>query len=169
MQAQRSIPTILIASVVMAAITGGIYGQDLNEPNDEIGDATEIQFNQTVSRYITPEGDDDLYKFYVNSPGILQVKLEEVPGDTLTFEKDIGGPGWYYIAISDLEGKAHAAEYSFKFIFEPAVDLNEPNSAVGDARDVEFDQTVRGYICPVPDVDYYKFHVNNPGILQVKP
>jgi hypothetical protein len=89
-------------------------------------------------------------------------------GDTQTFEKDIDGPSGYYIAISDLEGKAHAAEFAFEFIFEPAVDLNEANSAVGDATEVEFDQTVRGYICPVHDVDYYMFHVNNPGILQVK-
>ena len=44
----RKIAPILIAFVVMAAITGGVYGQDLNEPNDEIGDATEIQINQTV-------------------------------------------------------------------------------------------------------------------------
>ena len=77
-------------------------------------------------------------------------------------------PGWYYIAISDLERKVHAAEYSFKFTFEPAVDLNEPNSVIGDATEIEFNQTVHGYICPKSDVDYYKIHVNNPGILQVK-
>jgi hypothetical protein len=152
----RKIAPILIAFVVMAAITGSVYGQDLNEPDNEIGDATEITFNQTVSSYISPSGDADYYKFYVDSSGIMQIKLDNVPsdmririvlynknfkeisykdasnaGDTMTFEKDIGGPGWHYIKIKDRNNKAHAAEYTFKFTFEPTVDLNEPNSVVG--------------------------------------
>jgi hypothetical protein len=189
----RKIAPILIAFFVMAAITGSVYGQDLNEPDNEIGDATEIQFNQTVSSYISPRNDEDYYKFYVNSSGIMQVKLDNVPsdmkaqikllnknfelisykdatnaGDTMTFRMDIGGPGWHYIRIRDLNNKGHAAEYTFKFTFEPALDLNEPNSVVGDATEIELDQTVRGYICPRYDEDYYKIHVNNPGIFQVK-
>ncbi|MGB3459170.1 MAG: hypothetical protein WBB08_07735 [Halobacteriota archaeon] len=187
------IAPILIVLIAIAVVTGSVYGQDLNEPNNEIGDATAITFNQTVNSYISPAGDVDYYKFYVDSSGIMQIKLDNVPsdmrvridlydkngrwitrkdatnaGDTLTFEKDIGGPGWYYIAISDLEGKEHAAEYSFKFTFEPAVDLNEPNSVVGDATEIEFNQTVRGYICPAGDQDYCKFYVNSSGIMQIK-
>ena len=133
----RKIAPILIAFVVMAAIAGSVYAQDLNEPNDEIGDATEINFNQTVSSYISPAGDVDYYKFYVNSSGIMQIELDNVPsdmraeielydknfdritykyatiaGDTVIRRKDIGGPGCYYIKISDREGNAHAAEYS---------------------------------------------------------
>ena len=137
----RKIAPILIAFVVMAAITGGVYGQDLNEPDNEIGDATEIQFNQTVSSYISPAYDADYYKFYVDSSGIMQIKLDNVPsdmkaqivlynknfqqisykdatnaGDTVTFEKDIGGPGWHYIRIRDLNNKAHSEEYTFRVL-----------------------------------------------------
>ncbi len=137
----RKIAPILIAFVVMAAITGSVYGQDLNEPNDEIGDATEITFNQTVSTYITPECDEDLYKFYVNKTGILQVKVEEVPsdmkpridlydknfiwiayegasnaGDSITLERDVDQPGWDYIELFDSGGKAHKEEYTFRAI-----------------------------------------------------
>ena len=189
----RKIAPVLIVLIAIAAITGSVYGQDLNEPNNGIGDATEITFNQTLSSYISPAYDVDYYKFYVNSSGIMQVKLDNVPsdmraqislydknfkriiykdasnaGDTLTVEKDIGGPGWHYIQIRDYNDKAHATEYTFNFTFEPAVDLNEPNSVVGDATEIEFNQTVSGYICPARDLDYYKFYVNSSGIMQVK-
>ncbi|NOR78453.1 MAG: hypothetical protein GQ523_08555, partial [Methanophagales archaeon] len=114
---------------------------DLNEPNSVVGDATEIEFNQTVSGYICPRYDVDYYKFYVNSSGIMQVKLDNVPsdmraqiniydknfkeisykyasnaGDTLTVEKDIGGPGWHYIKIKDRNNKAHSEEYTFRVL-----------------------------------------------------
>jgi len=137
----RKIAPILIAFVVMAAITGSVYGQDSHEPNDALGDATAITFNQTVRGYIFPSGDGDYYKFYVNRSGILQVKIEGVPGDmrtrielygknfnwiktkdasnagdTITLEIDITQPGWYYIKISDLAGIAHNEEYAFRVL-----------------------------------------------------
>ena len=114
---------------------------DTKEPNDALGDATEITFNQTVRGYIFPAGDGDDYKFHVNSSGILQVKLEEVPsdmkpnirlygknfnsittkyasnaGDTVTLGRDIDQPGWYYIAIWDQDGKAYNEEYAFRVL-----------------------------------------------------
>jgi hypothetical protein len=33
------------------------------------------------------------------------------PGDTITLEKGLDGPGYYYIGISDLDAKAHDQEY----------------------------------------------------------
>ena len=189
----RKIAPILIALIAMIAITGSVYGQDSHEPNDALGDATAITFNQTVIGDIFPAGDGDYYKFYVNSSGILQVKIEGVPGDmrtridlygknfnwiktkdasnagdTITLEIDITQPGWYYIKIRDLAGIAHNEEYSFKVLFEPVVDTKEPESGLGDATEIPFNQTVRGYIFPSGDGDYYKFYVNSSGILQVK-
>ena len=114
---------------------------DSKEPNNVLGDATEIKFDETVRGYIFPAGEWDDYKFHVNSSGILQVKLEEVPsdmrtrialygknfnwitnkdatnaGDTVTLERDIDQPGWYYIGIGDLDGQAHNVEYAFKVL-----------------------------------------------------
>ncbi len=137
----RKIAHVLIVLIAMIAITSSVYGQDSHEPNDALGDATEIPFNQTVIGDIYPARDGDNYKFHVNSSGILQVKLEEVPsdmrtridlygksfngitrkdatnaGDTVTLEIDIDQPGWYYIGISDIEGQAHNVEYAFKVL-----------------------------------------------------
>jgi len=189
----RKIAHVLIVLIAMVVLSGSVYGQDSHEPNDAVGDATEIPFNQTVIGDIYPAGDGDFYKFYLNSPGILQVKLEEVPsdmrtridlygknfnwitrkdatnaGDTVTLEIDIANPGWYYIGIGDLSGLAHNAEYKFKVLFEPVVDSKEPNDILGDATEITFNQTVRGYIYPAGDGDFYKFYLNSSGILQVK-
>ena len=137
----RKIAPILIALIATAAIIGSVYGQDSHEPNDALGDATAITFNQTVRGDIFPAGDGDYYKVYVTSPGMLQVKLEGVPGDmrtridlygknfnwistkdasnagdTITLEIDITQPGWYYIKIRDLAGIAHNEEYAFRVL-----------------------------------------------------
>ena len=189
----RKIAHVLIVLIAMVVLSGSVYGQDSHEPNDALGDATEIPFNQTVIGDIYPAGEWDCYKFYLSSPGIMQVKLEEVPsdmrtridlygknfnkitlkdatnaGDTVTLEIDIDQPGWYYIGISDLDGLAHNVEYAFKVLFEPVVDTKEPNNVLGDATEITFNQTVRGYIFPARDWDTYKFLVNSSGILQVK-
>jgi hypothetical protein len=109
---------------------------DSDEPNEEIGDATEIKLDQTVSAYICPGNDKDFYKLLMSNPGIATIQVEGVPedmrpyllirdknnrqiadkaatnpGDSLTLEKDLGA-GWNYIAVSDADGKAHSDSYT---------------------------------------------------------
>jgi hypothetical protein len=166
---------------------------DPNEPNGELGDATEISFDNSIDGYIFAGGDGDFYKFYVNSTGILDVILEGVPddmrtridlygknfnwitrkdasnpGDLVTLSLDISSPGWYYVGILDLEGRSHNISYSFRAEFEPVVDDNEPNSEIGDATEISFGELAQGYVFPRADGDFYKFNVSSPGILEVK-
>ncbi len=154
---------------------------DENEPNGEIGDAVEINFGAPVDGYIFAGGDVDFYKFYVNSTGILDVSIEGVPddmrtridlygknfnwitrvdasnpGDLVTLNIDISDPSWYRVGISDLEGKSHNVQYAFTPTFEPMVDGNEPNSAIGDATEIVFGGPVEGIIFPKGDGDFYK-------------
>jgi hypothetical protein len=113
---------------------------DQFEPNNDVGDATEIQLDQAVTAYICPEDDKDFYKLYMDSPGVVVLKVDGVPedmkpylsirdknnrqitdkaatnpGDSLTLEKDLGA-GWNYIAVSDADGKAHIEPYALKAI-----------------------------------------------------
>ncbi len=166
---------------------------DANEPNSEIGDATEINFGQVASGIIFTRGDGDFYKFNVTSTGILDVFLEDVPdemrtridlygknfnwitrvdasnpGDLVTLSLDLGSPGWYRIGISDLAGRSHRAPYTFRAEFEPVVDANEPNSEIGDATKIDPGQAAGGIIFPAGDGDFYKFNVASPGTLEVK-
>jgi hypothetical protein len=166
---------------------------DEYEPNDQIGDAAFMKPNETAVGYICPSDDVDFFGFYVDHSGILKVRFNGVPdemrpriglfgksfswilnsdasnaGDTISLEKDILGPGPYYIAISDLDRKTHSTEYSFDAIFEAAPDENEPNNQVGDATGAEFGKTIVGYICPQDDLDVYAFYVDASGILEVE-
>jgi hypothetical protein len=116
-----------------------------------------------------PDGDN--YKFHVNSSGILQVKLEEVPsdmrtridlygksfngitrkdatnaGDTVTLEIDIANPGWYYIGISDLDGLAHNVDFNW-------ITRKDATNA-GDTVTLEIDITNPGwYYIGISDLD----------------
>jgi hypothetical protein len=166
---------------------------DAGEPNDRGGDSTEIGFDQEVKAYICPVGDIDFYELYVDSAGIMEVKFDKVPGDmkpridlynknlewvtrkdasntgdTLTMEVDLPGPEAHYLAISDLDRKAHSDPYSFQAAFRPAPDSNEPNNQVGDSTEISPGQTVTGYICPLNDVDFYRLRVEAPTILEAK-
>ena len=179
-------------ALILLLTTWCVHGQDLYEPNNHLGDATGIDLDQTIGGSIFPDRDVDSYGFDLNSPGILKVILESIPedmkaridlygknfnwitrkdasnvGDTVTLEIDIAEPGRYYIVVSDLDGKSHNVEYSFKVTFEPVADSMEPNNKFGDATGIDLDQIVSGYIFPAGDVDSYGFDLNSPGILKV--
>ena len=184
--------SLLIVTLALLAILSGANGQtaDSYEPNNEIGDATELSLNQSISSSIFPANDVDFYKIHVDSPGILQVQLSNVPtemngridlyaknmnwitrkdaenpGDSVVLMVDIGKAGWYYLGIMDLSGGSYASEYSVVFTFQPVVD-EEPNGEIGDATEVKPGESVAAYIFPVQDGDFYKTFLNSSGILQ---
>ncbi|MGB7571425.1 MAG: hypothetical protein WBL87_06690, partial [Methanothrix sp.] len=184
--------SLLIVTLALLAILSGANGQtaDSYEPNNEIGDATELSLNQSISSSIFPANDVDFYKIHVDSPGILQVQLSNVPmemkgridlyaknmnwitrkdaenpGDSVVLMVDIGKAGWYYLGIVDLSGGSYASEYSVVVTFQPVVD-EEPNGEIGDATEVKPGESVAAYIFPVQDGDFYKTFLNSSGILQ---
>ena len=191
---RRSATGLITVIFAFLFLISGAYCQvDTNEPNNALGDATEIVFGEAAGGYISPKGDADFYKFFVESPGILAVELSAVPdemrtridfygknfnwitrtdasnpGDLATLKLDLANPGWYYVGISDIQGKLHNAEYTFQVSLEPVVDSSEPNNVLGDATTIDFGKAVKGYIFPKGDGDFYKFYVNSSGILEVK-
>ncbi len=116
---------------------------DPNEPNEDIGDATEIKLDQPITAYICPGSDKDFYKLYMSNPGVVVFKISDVPEDmrsyisirdknnrqiadksatnpedSLTLEKDLEA-GWSYIAIWDADGKAHSQPYTLTATMKP--------------------------------------------------
>lgn len=116
---------------------------DQNEPNEDIGDATEIKLDQPVTAYVCPGSDKDFYKLYMSSPGVVVFKVSDVPEDmrsyisirdknnrqiadksatnpedSLTLEKDLEA-GWSYIAVWDADGKAHSQPYTLAASVKP--------------------------------------------------
>ena len=154
---------LLIVVLFLSAILSVACGQqaDTYEPNNEIGDASDLSPSQTVSSSIFPAQDGDFYKIYVDSPGILQAQLSNVPaemkgridfygknynwitrkdaenpGEAIVLTVDIGKAGWYYYGIGDLNGGSYGSDYSFAVSFEPVVD-EEPNGEIGDATEMQ--------------------------------
>jgi hypothetical protein len=181
-----------ILVLFLLAILSVACGQqaDTNEPNNEIGDATDLSSSQTASASIYPAQDGDFYKIYVDSPGILQAQLSNVPaemkgridfygrnynwitrmdaenpGDGVVLTVDIGKAGWYYYGIGDLNGGSYGSDYSLAVSFEPVVD-EEPNGEIGDATEVQLAQPVNAYIFPAGDGDFYKVFLNSSGIME---
>jgi predicted enzyme related to lactoylglutathione lyase len=186
-------------------LNGGSYGSDYSlvvnfepvvdeEPNNEIGDATEIQVGQKTDGYIFPAGDGDFYKIFLNSSGVLTASLKNVPqsitgsmkgridlyaknmnwvtrmdaekpGDDVTLVVDIGSPGWYYFGVVDLNGGSYNQTYEFQADFKPVVD-KEHNYEIGDSTGIQLGEEVKGFIFPAGDGDFYKIYVDKPGSLQ---
>ncbi len=171
---------------------------DANEPNDLPGKAVVVKPNQEVKAYICPSNELDYYRLDINTSGILALKVDDVPvdmkphiklmneyymlwvssdigdktgtnaGEPLTFEKDLLGPSGYLIVVSDADGKAHSDPYTLTFAFEPAPDNYEPNNDIGDAAEVNLDESITGYVCPGDDKDFYKLYMDSPGVVVLK-
>jgi hypothetical protein len=176
------------------AAAGGAAGGVLSPSgNNQIGDSAPLASGQSISQTINPAGASNFYSFRVDTAGILELRLEDVPkdmrpfvslydknlgsiaeratsnaGDTVRLEKDVQGPGWLYIEVRDLDGKAHDQPYSLKVSFSTAPDKYEPNPNLFRATVVQPDQTLDAYICPVNDEDYFKVHVDSSGIFKLK-
>ena len=183
---------LLIVALFLSAILSGACGQesDTYEPNNEIGDASELSLSQIISSSIFPAQDGDFYKIFADSPGILQAQLSNVPaemkgridfygknynwitrndakdpGDSIILTVDIGKAGWYYFGIGDLNGGSYGSDYSLAVSFEPVVD-EEPNGEIGDATEIQLAEKVNGYIFPAQDWDFYKTYLNSSGVLE---
>jgi hypothetical protein len=160
------------------------------EPNNEIGDATLVSVGQPVSGRIFPGRDGDFYQARLTSPGILRAKVTDAPkemkaridlygknfnyitrkdaenpGDDAILILDIGSPGQYYFGVGDLAGGSYSSNYTFALEFEPVVDF-EPNGEIGDAITVQPNVSIKGYIFPGGDGDFYKVRLNSSGILE---
>lgn len=183
---------LFIFALALLALSSAASGQnaDSYEPNNEIGDATEISIGQTATSSIFPAQDGDFYKIHLDSPGIIQAQLSAVPaemkgridfygknynwitrkdaqnpGETAVLTVDIGKAGWYYFGIGDLNGGSYDTDYSLAVSFEPVVD-EEPNGEIGDATEIKVDELVSAYIFPAQDGDFYKIFLNSSGVMQ---
>jgi hypothetical protein len=100
-------------------------------------DAQTIELDQNVVGFAPGA----YYKIEISTPGTLAVVLEEVPaemltriaiineagtwlasedtvspGQKITVEANANAPGWYYIAVLELNGKTHADPYAFRVV-----------------------------------------------------
>ncbi len=184
--------TLFLFALALLALFSMAVGQiaDSNEPNNEIGDATEISVGQALASSIFPAQDGDFYKIHLDSSGVLAARISGVPaemkgridlygknmnwiarkdaenpGEDAVLTVDIGKAGWYYLGIGDLNGGSYDSDYSLAVSFEPVID-EEPNGEIGDATEIKTEESVSAYIFPAQDGDFYKISLNSSGVMQ---
>lgn len=120
----------------------------------------------TILLQMVAETDADLYLFYLDQETYT---LSSIGGSTLyglgtqEFYCDVLDAGIYYIAVSAYEGSGQYA-----FAFYATQDTNyEANDSKSTAAEVSVNSTITGVIDTPYDVDYYKFTLSSPAIMNL--
>ena len=167
--------------------------QDSYDPNNGLGDASEIKPGEAITASICPHGELDWYKLQTGANGIVSVNVDGVPsdmrpdvslydknfnkfveksatspGDSLKFTRDIPTPGSVYISVSDADGKAHNEPYTLTVNFNAVQDSYDPNNFLGDAAEIKPGEAITASICPHGEQDWYKLRADAGGIISVK-
>jgi hypothetical protein len=142
---------------------------------------------------INESGDQDFYKVYVDRPGRFKITASNVPinlrlglylydrnmgwlgvynyaledGTNVALEYDVTETGFYYVQVSDAAGNFDADNtYTLSATLEPAPDAVESNNAMVNAYTMETN-SVRGYLFPHGDADWYKIWVDAGNTVRV--
>jgi len=152
------------------------------EPNDRLVHATTIEDGQMIWGFLSGAGDADYYRLHVEEASQVRVEASglekadialEVYRDeeTLLRRANEGrdkegetisnvylGPGFAYIKVSAKKGQENAdTPYSVTVSMEADTGLKElePNDEAAKATPIALGQTLRGFVHPKKDHDYY--------------
>lgn len=167
--------------------------KDLYEPNNRFKEAKLIPIGQTTSAYIFPRGDRDYYKFVVDKPGILDVKIAAKdpltrPGVRLVSCENSTIRNWevakensnevefsiellpetYLLEVNQYgDNYASLINYQLDLTLTPSNDPYEPNNSFSEATEIGIGLPINATIFKKGDRDFYKFWVNSACDLTV--
>jgi hypothetical protein len=156
------------------------------EPNDDPQHATPL--GPTASGYLSPRGDQDWYLVRVAAPSVLQAQVTGLPEDVelAAFDTPDGGKprqlarvaedggtqvlpfvalpaGDSYLRVrmraADLDDRDHLYKLSATVTPDDGSLDREPNDTASTAQPVTLPVSLRGYLWPRRDVDFFRFHV----------
>ncbi|MBU1043858.1 MAG: gliding motility-associated C-terminal domain-containing protein [Candidatus Omnitrophica bacterium] len=162
------------------------------EPNDSFAQANNLGINSLMNGAIADLGDIDYYRFTVDSPGILNVSLTNVPaninaavviydsiysmktsqgagyGSDIVINYEVASSGVYYVSIFDSGNDGISASlYDLKVTHIPGLDVYEPNPDFAQATNINSGDDIQATIFPVSDNDYYKITSNSVSMMHV--
>ncbi|MEA1884195.1 MAG: hypothetical protein U9N62_06720 [Thermotogota bacterium] len=167
--------------------------RDVHEPNNRFKEAKMIPVGQTTTAFIFPRGDRDYYKFVVDKPGVLDVKIatknplsrlavrmisiensavrnwEAAKENSQEIEFSIELLAGTYLMEVNQYGDNHASliPYQLDLTLTPSNDPYEPNKSFAEAVEIGLNKPINATIFPRGDRDYYKFYINSPCDLTV--
>lgn len=170
-------------------IPATLWGQNESEPNNTFTEADAIEFGQLVSGAISIEDDRDYYQVEITEPGVLIVRMKNIPVD-ITYaatiynanqqelERDLGSntnpiyedrlicnPGIYYIEIEG-EGRNDFSsnQYELTVSFDNS-DQYECNNGFTSAASIPANGVINASIFDGNDEDYFQIELTSPGVL----
>ncbi|MCX6164500.1 MAG: PPC domain-containing protein [Ignavibacteriae bacterium] len=164
---------------------------DTYEMNNTFSEAKLISLNNDIQGKIRPTGDVDYFKFITNSPGIIEITVENVPSnidmDVYLFDSQqnqvanstgttngqsvfmfvLANTGTYFIKINGGYWSGGSTQF-YKFSIKvDASDTYEVNNAFSEAKLISLNTNIQGKIRPSGDWDFFKFNVSSIGNIQV--
>ncbi|MFH1549575.1 MAG: hypothetical protein ABIH04_03355 [Planctomycetota bacterium] len=159
---------------------------DLHESNNDTKSAKAIEFWKPVTGAIAPGGDVDVFKFKVTEPGYVGwrfgrwpkgidsiVQLFSSDGKPIKSQAFISlEPGEYYLSLQDgWDDRYSFAPYSFTLTFYSILDTDEakePNDSVEKAVPISLGDTVKTFVFPPGDKDFFKLDVPEKGLVRIE-
>lgn len=165
------------------------YSQNETEPNETTSSANPMA--SQIFGAITTSGDQDVFSFQVNKPGVLSMGVTQVPANLkltihmldpllrqwITVSSTVGGgsvgfswlacdPGKYYIRIFEPFGNSSASQYKVNAGLDLS-DIYECNNNFDSAKSIAVNQQVTAYINSDADRDYFKMIMPDTGQLNL--
>jgi len=162
------------------------------ESNDNYGFSNDISLEMDITGTFDTVGDKDWFRFYINSPGILNVAHTHIPDQirsaiylydvnkgqlnyrTTTNDSEdnilvhsITQPGYYFIMLHDHGNNNSSLDaYTLHLSHFPVTDAHEPNDSYGQAAHIN-ESNIQAYIFDAADEDWYRFYMRDPGMISI--
>jgi PKD repeat protein len=168
-------------------LTISFDNSDPNECNNSFSTATPIEFDETQTADIFDTGDQDYYSVTVESPGVIEILLSDIPGSQVYWidlfnplqqeiSDDSGSatnpamirrllcePGTYFIRVSESGNNASSTTpYQLTVSFN-SDDAYECNNTFGAATPINPCLPLQANILPAGDQDCFDVSVSEAG------
>jgi len=166
--------------------------QTEKEPNDDLEQAQPVQLNQIIQGFFQKEEDKDWYQLDFSKKGkyIIRITLSGVSGfdsklswcdssGNEILRSNLGDEGQgeiltnigvvsstYFIKVEGWGQGSSQTPYTLEVKLLGPWDSSqefEPNNDIEEANSIKLGQTIKGYIQPDDDDDWYSFSVPEPG------
>lgn len=188
---------ILLSSLVLLVLSCNLFdsssedeGSVVSDNNNTKATAELVTIGTGTNFEINPRYDVDYYKIVIEKSLLLHIKCENVSNLldlSLSIEDQEGAvfatytaekgenvdfayscvPGTYYVKIKDnYDTDSSAESISLSFVADE-IDTLEANNTFALAPKIDLNQDYYAKILPRYDVDYYKFKITEPSIVNI--
>lgn len=164
---------------------------DVYELNNQFSSSKIISLNSNIQAKLKPWGDIDVFKFNIPRDGIIQIAIDPVPPNIdmdfelydsqqnfitkktntangqSTYMNILRKAGIYFISLYDGWLDNWDNQFYTLNITLDTSDIYEMNNTFSESKLITLNENINGKIRPVGDYDFYKFTVQNSGVIYI--